>query len=281
MNRRILIISVIILAFALMLCGCGKKALEEAPSPVAVEAPATADPAATISPESAGIDAASVPNGVYIVNGPADAGGDPYAGEGTQSSSSGSTSSSNVSTPDGVYIVDAPADANANAGGNSGIYIVDPPTENGGNNSGIYIVDPPNGGGGGGGESYGKTIASGSFSSSTGTNLNITTSYVATTVDSSTVRVSVSATLSHSALSANSNSVSFSLGGQSKSRTAPSISWTGGATSTSLGSTSFDVNLPSGQSTSLTLKTSWYFGGTYSGTYIDTVQSSGTVYLSR
>lgn len=280
MNFKKSIIAVVcILVCVMMLCGCGKKA-EDVQAPAATEAPAQG-PGTAISPESVGIDPASLPEGVYMVEGPAGADGNPYATENSQAVSGNQTVAGNS-----VYIVDAPPEANA--GGNSGVYIVDPPAGSGSSgvyivdppagsgNSGVYVVDPPSGGGGGG-----KTIASGSFSSSTGTGLNITTSYTATTVDNSTVRVDVSARLSHSTLNAKSNSVSFSLGGQSRSVMAPAINWSGGSTSTSLGSTSFNVNLSSGQSTSLNLKTSWYFGGTYSGVSVSTVSSSGTVYLSR
>ena len=279
-KRQLMTLLLLILSLAVLLCACGNKKQEmnqeiKADAAAPATEPASA-PAATITPEDAGINASDVPPGIYLVEGPPQNDTYSYPKEET---------SSNQTTPEGITIVDAPE---GQSGTNSGIYIVDPPS-GGGTNSGIYIVDQPSGGGGNSGihivdppsDPGGKIIASGSFSSSTGTALNIRTSYSAVTVDSNTVRVDVSATLSYGALTANSNKVTFKLGSQTSSRTAPSINYSGSGASTNLGSTSFTVNLSSGHSTSLGLNVSWYFGGSYSGVPIDYVTASGTVNLSR
>ena len=185
-----------------------------------------------------------------------------------------------VDVPSGVYIVGAPQEAQSNTN-NSGIYIVDAPPEASSGGSGIYIIETPKpgGGSGGGGGSYGNTIASGSFSSSTGTSLNSTITYNAVTSGSNTVEVTVSVSLSHGQLSASGGRVlSVSVGGQSATINCPSINGSG---STYLGSHTFTVNLAPGNSTSLYVKSSWAFGGTYSGTYLSSVDAGGTIYLSR
>ena len=127
----------------------------------------------------------------------------------------------------------------------------------------------------------GQGAGSGSFTSDTGTALNIYASYNAVTLGSNLVQVTVSANLSHSSLTARANTVSFNLGGDYGSATAPEINCSGGSSSTYLGSNTFTVPLAPGESKSLNCSVSWNFGGTYSGVSIAAVTANGTVYLSR
>lgn len=209
-----------------------------------------------------------LPDGVYLVEPPADAALPATAAP--------------VSGYSGITIVDAP---DAPAGGNSGIYIVETPKPNGGGNNGVYIVETPGPTGAprptGAPSPIGQTLASGSATSSSGTGLNMTMEYSAVTSGDSTVTVKLSCYLNHSALTAKANTLSFSCSGQYGSASTPSISHTGGATSTFLGSKSFTVNLSSGQSATISLGASLPFGGNYSGVYISSLECSKSVTLSR
>ena len=182
--------------------------------------------------------------------------------------------------PDGTYIVDAPQ----NIYQQDGVYVVNPPQE-AQSQGGIYIVETP----GPSGKPIpssapvpsGTTIASGSFSSSTGTKLNLYTSYNAVITGPDTVSVYVSVSLNHASLSSNSRNVSIRLGGQSANITAPSINYQGGGTTTQLGSHTFTINLSSGQSSTLYLSSGWAFNGTYSGVNIGLIECGGNISLSR
>lgn len=186
--------------------------------------------------------------------------------------------------PEGLILVSPPVDYSPNGGSSSysgGIEIVDPPA--GAPGSGITIVDPPQGSGitvvdPPSGQPSGTTIKSGSFASSTGTNLNIHANYTVVISDSNTVAVTVSSSLSHSNLTANSASVTYSCDGQSGSVGTPSINGSG---PTSFGSKTFYVPLSAGQSKTISIGASWPFNGTYSGVLITTVSGSTSVTISR
>lgn len=164
---------------------------------------------------------------------------------------------------------------------NSGVYIVETPQPQKPQPAPVPvptkapdpIIDDPS--------QSGKDAGSGSFSSDTGTALNIYASYQAVTLGSNLVQVTVSANLAHSTLTARANTLSFSLGGDYGSATAPEINCSGGSASTYLGSTTFTVPLAPGESKSLNCSVSWNFGGTYSGVSIAAVTANGTVWLSR
>jgi len=253
----------------------------------------TAAPSAT-SPQAAtqvpGTQDPNLPEGVYLVDPPAETA---YATSGGTTTASGSSA--------GITIVDPPSTAQSSTGTtqsantSSGIYIVDAPADStvsgssgtsGSSESGIYIVDPPSGGGSSGGSGSGSSqptgtaAGSGSISGSNG-GLRITADYYAVTTSSTTVNVTVTVRLSHAALSSGSRPLSINLGGQSASLNASAIDHSGGSTTTTLGSRTFTVDLAQGKSTSLNLNASWQFNGTYSGTPVSSVSCSGTAYLSR
>lgn len=263
-KRKILPVLIVILLLAVLIVVVlrftGKK---ENQSSLPAEGFVTETPAPTV--DSEGMD---IPEGVYLVEPPADA-----KFPETETPTSGYS---------GITIVDVP-DASA-GGGNSGVYIVETPKPNGGPN-GVYIVETPNPTGAprptGAPSPIGKTLASGSATSSSGTGLNMTMEYSAVTSGDSTVTVKLSCYLNHSALTAKANTLSFSCNGQYGSASTPSISHTGGATSTYLGSKSFTVNLSSGQSATISLGASLPFGGNYSGVYISSLECSKSVSISR
>ena len=255
----IILLIVIALAVILIVKRTSSKNSLNNSVPAAVNIVVTPQPTTDANAQAAASYDGEVPDGIYIVAAPSDAGTD-------------ISSSSNTSDYSGIYIVDAPDE---NAGSGSGIYIVDAPNENG-SSSGITIVNTPSGSGS---ESYGKIIASGSFSSSTGTGINSLVTYNATTTGSNTVDVTVSVTLNHGQLQAKGGNVlSVTCAGNSGTINCPSINGSG---STFLGSKTFTVSLSSGQSKTININTSWAFGGTYSGNYIASVNAGGSVYLSR
>ena len=120
----------------------------------------------------------------------------------------------------------------------------------------------------------GTVVSSGSASSSTGTNLNMSISWQAVDMGGGITRVTVSGTVQSYSLQVMGMPVSISLGGYSTSVTGSAINITDDTYSnTNLFTTSFDV--PSG--TTGTLTATWNFQGTYSGVSLPTVTASGYV----
>lgn len=122
----------------------------------------------------------------------------------------------------------------------------------------------------------GTSVGSGSFSSNTGTGLNMSVSWEAREQGGGTSRVYINGTVNSYTLYVMSQPVSISFGGYSTSVMGKALNVTDSAsqTSTSLFSTYIDV--PSGTSGSMTV--SWRYNGTYSDVQIDNIVASGNVY---
>lgn len=121
----------------------------------------------------------------------------------------------------------------------------------------------------------GTVVASNSFSSDTGTGLNLNISWQAADQGNGTTRVYVTGKVSSYSLDVGSRSVSISLGGYSTSVTGSSISVPdGGMQTNQLFYTYLDV--PTG--TDGNMSVSWAFKGSYSGTDLPTIDATGYVY---
>ena len=112
------------------------------------------------------------------------------------------------------------------------------------------------------------TLATGSFSSDTGTWLNITADWSVKSLNQEQVQVTVSVSAVSYALQtqALSRTLNISLDGQYVSLDAPAINYTGESqVASSLGTQNFTVDLPANSSKALALQVEWQFGGTYGG----------------
>lgn len=125
----------------------------------------------------------------------------------------------------------------------------------------------------------GTVLGSGSFSSSTGTSLNLIADWTAAAQRSGTALITVNVSITSGSLQTGAvpGSISVSVGNNSASLNAPAVSYSGsGMISTACGSCSFTVPLSGGGFTG-PLNVSWRFGGTYSGVSLNTVSCGGTV----
>ncbi len=132
------------------------------------------------------------------------------------------------------------------------------------------------------------TLTSGSFSSQTGTWLNITADWSVVSLDQNRVQVTVSVSAVSFALhyTAFPRSLNISLDGQYVSLDPPSIVYDGGEQAVhALGTTSFTVELPANSSKALALQVEWQFNGEMGGPngrmQLPVVECGGTINVVR
>ena len=119
------------------------------------------------------------------------------------------------------------------------------------------------------------TTGSGSFSSDTGTALNLNVDWTAVDHGDGTATVSITGSVVSYDLDVGSTSVDISFGGYSASCGGNSLSvGSGGFTVSRLFSTSMTV----ASDTEGTMTVSWYYNGTYSEVSLPTITASGYVY---
>lgn len=130
-------------------------------------------------------------------------------------------------------------------------------------------TEPPSSG-------VGSILASDGFSSDTGVGLNLNVSWQAVDLGGGRARISVSGSVSSYALAVMSLPVTISFGGYSTTVTGNSIDISSGAglTTSSLFSTSFDVDAGSAGDMTVT----WSYGGVYSQVELPEIVASGYVY---
>ena len=128
------------------------------------------------------------------------------------------------------------------------------------------------------------SLSSGSFSSDTGTGLNITADWTVQSLDqeqvSVTVTVSViSFTLQTQALP---NSVNIGLDGNYVSLDAPAIFYDGGGqVRSALASHTFTVPLSANSSRAMALQVEWQYNGSYGGVELPVLECGGSINVSR
>ena len=130
----------------------------------------------------------------------------------------------------------------------------------------------------------GEVIGSGSFTSDTGTPLNIRADWTATVLDSENVEVTVNVYLISYQIEVRElyDAVNVSVGDQYASANSPAIKWENNTRLESLlASTVHTLRLPSGSSASFPLAAQYQFGGTYSKVELPVIECGGTVELSR
>ncbi len=132
------------------------------------------------------------------------------------------------------------------------------------------------------------TLASGSFSSQTGSWLNITADWSVTTLDAERVQVTVSVSAVSYALHYTSfpRSLNVSLDGQYVTLDPASITYDGKEQAVSpLGTTNFTVELPANSSKAMTLQVEWQFNGEMGGPngrmMLPTIECGGIINVTR
>ena len=132
------------------------------------------------------------------------------------------------------------------------------------------------------------TLTSGSFSSQTGTWLNITADWSVVGLDQNrvTVTVNVSATSFALHYSAFPKTLNISLDGQYVSLDPASITYDGKEQAVSpLGTTNFTVELPANSSKAMTLQVEWQFNGEMGGPngrmVLPTIECGGIINVTR
>ena len=130
----------------------------------------------------------------------------------------------------------------------------------------------------------GEVIGSGSFTSDTGTPLNLRADWTATVLDSERVEVTVNVYLVSYQIEVRElyNAVNVSVGDQYASADSPAIKWENNTRlETLLASTVHTLSLHSGSSASFPLAAQYQFGGTYSKVELPVIECGGTIELSR
>ena len=130
----------------------------------------------------------------------------------------------------------------------------------------------------------GEVIGSGSFTSDTGTPLNLRADWTATVLDAERVEVTVNVYLVSYQIEVRElyNAVNVSVGDQYASENSPAIKWENNTKlETLLASTVHTLSLPSGSSASFPLAAQYQFGGTYSKVDLPVIECGGTIELSR
>ena len=130
----------------------------------------------------------------------------------------------------------------------------------------------------------GEVIGSGSFTSDTGTPLNLRADWTATVLDAERVEVTVNVYLVSYQIEVRElyNAVNVSVGDQYASADSPAIKWENNTKlETLLASTVHTLSLPAGSSASFPLAAQYQFGGTYSKVDLPVIECGGTIELSR
>ena len=137
----------------------------------------------------------------------------------------------------------------------------------------------------GGVADMGKLLGSGSFSSHTGAHIDIRADWEARVSGDTDISVRVTVYLNSYSIYVNAlpNCLNIGLNDQYVTLDSPAISYDSNTAllTTELGSQSFTVQLPAGNSRDLDLQAEWHWGGTYGGEYIPVIECGGTFTLNR
>ncbi len=131
----------------------------------------------------------------------------------------------------------------------------------------------------------GAVLASGSFTSNTGKGINLRADYEARVTGANEIGVVVTVYLNSYSIHVNAlpDKVNVGLNGQYVTLDSPAINYDGNTQllTTELGSQSFTVQLPQGNSRDLDLQVEWHWGGTYGGESIPVIECGGRFTVER
>ena len=129
---------------------------------------------------------------------------------------------------------------------------------------------------------YGETLGTGSFESSYGTGLDLCVDWSVVTLNADEVSVSIRVSVLSGALHSDPMPLGINVGGQYVTLTANAVNYDGGSLAYStLGTQTFTVSCPAGQTTSIPVQASWNFGGTYGGNDVPVLDSGGYINVTR
>lgn len=130
----------------------------------------------------------------------------------------------------------------------------------------------------------GETLGSGRIQTQNGLGIDLIADWSAVAVSADEIRLDVDVSLFSGALytGEGGRAVLISAGGQYATLEAPLISFDGpGMATHALGSHSFTLSAPAGQSTALSLVVNWQYNGKYGDVSIPSLECGGTINLSR
>lgn len=128
------------------------------------------------------------------------------------------------------------------------------------------------------------SLGSGTISSDTGTWINVDAKWSAESVNNNSARIKVVVNLRSYGLHsvAGSKTLSISVGGQSVALNVKALEIDSDTeVTTELGSASFTVSAPAGQTTTIPVEAGWHFGGVYSGVELDVISAAGEIAIKR
>lgn len=129
---------------------------------------------------------------------------------------------------------------------------------------------------------YGETLGSGSFSSQYGIGMDLVTDWSVTTLNANEVSVAVTVRLYSGAVYSVPVPLGINVGGQYVTLTAAAVDYSDAAMAYhTLGSQTFTVSAPSGQTTSIPVEASWHFDGTYGGTDVPALECGSFINVTR
>ena len=131
----------------------------------------------------------------------------------------------------------------------------------------------------------GTSLGNGTFRSDSGTSINIHADWSAVVSGANTVDVTVTAYVDSYSLytTASPDVLNIAVDGQYFSLASPAIEipTTTQPLSTQINSRTVTVTLSGGETRNIPVEVIWHYRGTYSGTYLDSIECGGTITLSR
>lgn len=126
----------------------------------------------------------------------------------------------------------------------------------------------------------GKDLGSGTFSSETGTGLDLLCEWRAVSVEGNKAEVTLTIGVRSASLYLNEwiDCIGLRVGDRTATMTQPGLDYTGGTTSHTFGSRTFTVDLSGGSSFPVAVE--WHYNGDYGGTHIDVLECGGTITLN-
>ena len=131
---------------------------------------------------------------------------------------------------------------------------------------------------------YGELLGTDTFSSQTGLGIDLSVDWRVTTLNAEEVSVSITVNvLSHALYSLNPVPLGINVGGQYVTLQSNTVDYDGSASlaSHTLGSQTFTVKAPAGQTTSIPVEVSWHYGGTYGENDVPVIECGSYINVTR
>ena len=129
---------------------------------------------------------------------------------------------------------------------------------------------------------YGETLGNGSFASATGLGIDLNLDWSVVTLNADEVSVTVKVSVRSGELYSDPRPLGLNVGGQYVTINSNSVNYSGGEiVYQTLGSQTFTVACPAGQTTAIPVQASWNFAGVYSGTSVPVIECGGYINVTR